>query len=162
LEFEASWRHDQYSDVQGTSNPKIAFNWAPFNETIGLTIRGAWGTSFRAPTFGEISPFANVLIQGFNVGNLAVGTGPIAAGCTAGGPLPPKGSGAYKVMSSYGTLCPATTLLTPAGISMNGGSGGAASIRAGGFNGWTHLTPELATTGASASTLPRRFLSSAA
>ena len=27
LEFEASWRHDQYSDVGGTSNPKIGFNW---------------------------------------------------------------------------------------------------------------------------------------
>jgi iron complex outermembrane receptor protein len=27
LEFEASWRHDQYSDVKGTSNPKVAFNW---------------------------------------------------------------------------------------------------------------------------------------
>src|SRR5262249_28446612 len=27
FDFEASWRHDQYSDVGGTSNPKIAFNW---------------------------------------------------------------------------------------------------------------------------------------
>jgi len=26
LEFEGSWRHDQYSDVGGTSNPKVAFN----------------------------------------------------------------------------------------------------------------------------------------
>src|SRR5262249_26104948 len=39
LEFEASWRHDQYSDVKGTSNPKIAFNWSPIDD---LTIRGAW------------------------------------------------------------------------------------------------------------------------
>ena len=145
LEFEASWRHDQYSDVQGTSNPKIAFNWAPFNDSVGLTVRGAWGTSFRAPTFGEISPFANVMIQGFNLGTLGVGTAGVAAGCTPGVNLPLAGSGAYKVMSAYGTVCPAASLLTPGGISMNGGSGGATAIRAGGFHGWTQLTPELAT-----------------
>ena len=154
LELEASWRHDQYSDVKGTSNPKVAFNWSPFNEDVGLTIRGAWGTSFRAPTFGEVSPFANVLIQGFNVGALGVATAPISAGCNTL-TLPPVGSGAWKVASSLGngmpgsaTACPAagiTSILMPAGVSLNGGSGGAASIRAGGFHGWTGLTPELAT-----------------
>ena len=29
VDLEFSWRHDQYSDVEGTSNPKVAFNWAP-------------------------------------------------------------------------------------------------------------------------------------
>jgi len=157
LELEASWRHDQYSDVQGTSNPKVAFNWVPFNEAVGLTVRGAWGTSFRAPTFGEISPFANVMIQGFNVGSLAVNQAPLPVGC-AGTGLPPQGSGAWKVISSIGngmpgssSLCPASAtmpygnLLLAGGVSLNGGSGGAASIRAGGFHGWTQLTPELAT-----------------
>ncbi len=142
LEFEASWRHDQYSDVKGTSNPKVAFNWAPIDD---LTIRGAWGTSFRAPVFGEISPLANVAIAGQNLGTLALTTATISAGCTPGINLPPQGSGAYKVMSSYGTVCPATSLLTPAGISMLGGSRGADPIRAGGFHGFTNLTPELST-----------------
>src|SRR6185369_601887 len=40
FEIEASWRHDQYSDVGGTSNPKIAFNWT-ISEDWGLTARGA-------------------------------------------------------------------------------------------------------------------------
>src|SRR6185503_5328310 len=152
LEIEGSWRHDQYSDVQGTSNPKIAFNWAPIDD---LTIRGTWGTSFRAPVFGELSPLSNVAIAGQNLGAFAAQTAIIAAGCTAGANLPPVGSGAWKVASSTGngmpgsaTACPAasvTSILQPAGISMNGGSGGAAVIRAGGFNGWTNLTPELAT-----------------
>ena len=52
LELEASWRHDQYSDVGGTSNPKVAFNWSPIDD---LTFKGTWGTSFRAPSFAEQS-----------------------------------------------------------------------------------------------------------
>ena len=68
VDLEFSWRHDQYSDVQGTSNPKVAFNWAPIDD---FTIRGTWGTSFRAPVFGELSPLANVAIAGQNLGNFA-------------------------------------------------------------------------------------------
>ena len=61
LEFEASWRHDQYSDVAGTSNAKLAFNWNPIKS---FTIRGGWGQSFRAPNFGEFSPISNVTWDG--------------------------------------------------------------------------------------------------
>jgi iron complex outermembrane receptor protein len=160
LEFEASWRHDQYSDVKGTSNPKVSFNWSPIDD---FTIRGTWGNSFRAPVFGEISPLANVAIAGQNLGNLAQQTGNIDAGCAAGGALPPEGSGAWKLMSSFGNgmpgstnVCPgANTVLPngyvldnplrPQGISFLGGSAGAEVIRAGGFKGWSGLTPELAT-----------------
>ena len=52
LEFEASWRHDQYSDVAGP-HAKLAFNWNPIES---FTIRGGGGHSFRAPNFGEFSP----------------------------------------------------------------------------------------------------------
>jgi iron complex outermembrane receptor protein len=160
LEVEASWRHDQYSDVRGTSNPKVAFNWSPIE---ALTIRGTWGNSFRAPVFGEISPLANVAIAGQNLGSLAQQPGTIVSGCTAGGPLPPEGSGAWKLMSSYGdgtigstSVCPGpntvlpngfvvTNPLEPQGISFLGGSAGAEVIRAGGLKGWSGLTPELAT-----------------
>ena len=67
VDLEFSWRHDQYSDVGGTSNPKVAFNWAPIDD---LTVRGTWGTSFRAPVFGELSPLANVAIAGQNLAEL--------------------------------------------------------------------------------------------
>ena len=154
VELEFSWRHDQYSDVGGTSNPKVAFNWAPIED---LTIRGTWGTSFRAPAFGELSPLANVAIAGQNLGSFAAAAGADRRrGCTVGSSLPPVGSGAWKVQSSTGngmpgsaTACAARRCLDlpPGGISMNGGSGGAEAIRAGG--GWdgagADLKPELAT-----------------
>jgi iron complex outermembrane receptor protein len=150
VDLEFSWRHDQYTDVKGTSNPKVAFNWAPIES---LTIRGTWGTSFRAPVFGELSPLANVAIAGQNLGNFAAQTANILTNCTAGATLPPVGSGAWKVQSSAGngqpgsaTACVASLAL-PGGISMNGGSGGSDPIRAGGgWDGsWSGLTPELAT-----------------
>ena len=63
LELEGSWRHDQYSDVGGTSNPKVAFNWLPIDD---LTIRGSWGTSFRAPSFAEQSNLVKTVIAAQN------------------------------------------------------------------------------------------------
>ncbi len=63
LEFEASWRHDQYSDVGGTSNPKLAFNWSPIDD---LTFKGSWGTSFRAPSFAEQSNQVKTVISAQN------------------------------------------------------------------------------------------------
>ncbi len=45
FEVDASVRHDAYSDVGTTTNPKVSFNW----DTIdGLRIRGSWSTSFVA------------------------------------------------------------------------------------------------------------------
>ena len=67
LEIEASWRHDQYSDVGGTSNPKIGFNWN-VSEDYGLTFRGDWGTSFRAPSFAEQTALVKSAIAGWNSG----------------------------------------------------------------------------------------------
>jgi iron complex outermembrane recepter protein len=51
LQFTAALRHDDYSDVGATTNPKFGVNWVPMD---GLKIRGSYGTSFRAPTFPEI------------------------------------------------------------------------------------------------------------
>jgi|SwirhirootsSR2_FD_contig_51_816347_length_3424_multi_4_in_0_out_0_1 outer membrane receptor protein involved in Fe transport len=65
FEIEGSWRHDQYSDVGGTSNPKVAFNWT-VDEDWGITVRGSWGTSFNAPGFGVLSPLANNNVQAWN------------------------------------------------------------------------------------------------
>ena len=63
LEFEFSWRHDQYSDVKGTSNPKVAFNWSRISPSGGPgAIRSAprcSAKSRRSPTLqlqAAISP----------------------------------------------------------------------------------------------------------
>jgi outer membrane receptor protein involved in Fe transport len=147
LDLEFSFRHDQYSDFGGTSNPKLAFDWAPIDS---FTIRGSWGTSFRAPSFGELSPL-NVAISGHNLGQFAAQPSELTTGCTVGANLPPPGSGAWKVQSSSGNGMPGSaiacvaSLVRPPGISVSGSSGGSESVRAGGFRGWTGLKPEQAT-----------------
>lgn len=51
LEFSAAVRHDSYSDVGKTTNPKFGVNWTP---VTGVKLRGSYGTSFRAPLFSQI------------------------------------------------------------------------------------------------------------
>ncbi|MCW2406515.1 iron complex outermembrane receptor protein [Sphingobium sp. B1D7B] len=51
LELNAAVRHDKYSDVGSTTNPKFGLNWQPVR---GVKLRGSYGTSFRAPTIPEI------------------------------------------------------------------------------------------------------------
>jgi iron complex outermembrane receptor protein len=70
LEFNAAIRHDRYSDVGTTANPKFGVNWSPFS---GLLLRGSYGTSFRAPTIPEIYGNSNNLFEQ-NYSNPAGGT----------------------------------------------------------------------------------------
>ena len=58
LEIDAAVRYDRYSDVGKTTNPKIGVNWMPVD---GLTLRGSYGTSFRAPTLPQIYGNTNQL-----------------------------------------------------------------------------------------------------
>lgn len=58
LELNAAVRHDDYSDVGSTTNPKFGINWEPVS---GLKFRGSYGTSFRAPTIPEIYGNSNAL-----------------------------------------------------------------------------------------------------
>lgn len=58
LDVDAAIRHDKYSDVGATTNPKIGVSWSPL---VGLTFRGNWGTSFRAPLISQIYGNSNNL-----------------------------------------------------------------------------------------------------
>ncbi|MFB0610711.1 TonB-dependent receptor plug domain-containing protein [Aurantiacibacter poecillastricola] len=58
LEVVAAIRHDSYSDAGDTTNPQFGVNWMP---TDRLTLRGTYGTSFRAPTIPEIYGNSNNL-----------------------------------------------------------------------------------------------------
>lgn len=58
LEINAAVRHDKYSDVGKTTNPKFGINWVPVE---GVKLRGSYGTSFRAPTIPEIYGNSNNL-----------------------------------------------------------------------------------------------------
>ena len=55
LSLSLALRHENYSDFGETTNPKIGVTYAPF---LGLTLKGTYGTSFRAPTFTEVSTIA--------------------------------------------------------------------------------------------------------
>jgi iron complex outermembrane receptor protein len=58
LDLDAAVRYDKYSDVGSTTNPKFGVNWSPIG---GLTFRGSYGTSFRAPLISQIYGNSNNL-----------------------------------------------------------------------------------------------------
>jgi iron complex outermembrane receptor protein len=51
LAVSLSGRYDHYSDFGSTTNPKVGVNWDPVN---GLTLRGTYGRSFRAPGLRDV------------------------------------------------------------------------------------------------------------
>ena len=55
LSLSLAGRYEHYSDFGDTSNPKIGVTYKPVG---GVTLRGSFGTSFRAPTFTEVSTVA--------------------------------------------------------------------------------------------------------
>ncbi len=51
LDLSVAVRAERYSDFGGTTNPKFGANWEPI---AGLTLRGSYGKSFRAPGDDEL------------------------------------------------------------------------------------------------------------
>jgi len=118
LELEGSWRHDQYSDVGGTTNPRLGFNWG-ISDDLGLTVRGSWGQSFRAPTFGENSA-VNAFTGGFGLPpalTLTPAQFQILVSCDAATGRPPTDSGAEKLFKA-GFACNSE----PPGVALGGGA----------------------------------------
>ncbi len=60
LDLTVAGRHDKYDDVGDTNNPKFGITWWPLE---GLSVRGSYGTSFRAPLIAEIYGNSNNLFQ---------------------------------------------------------------------------------------------------
>lgn len=50
VDLSLALRHDDYSDVGSTTNPKFGINWRPLD---GLLLKGSYGTSFRAPSLSQ-------------------------------------------------------------------------------------------------------------
>lgn len=57
LQLSLAGRQEHYSDFGDTFNPKLGVNWTPLN---GWTVRGTWGTSFKAPRLIELSAIPGV------------------------------------------------------------------------------------------------------
>ena len=53
LAVNASVRYDDYSDFGDTTNSRFAFR---YDATEYISVRGSWGTAFRAPTLVETDP----------------------------------------------------------------------------------------------------------
>ncbi|WP_245844236.1 TonB-dependent receptor [Sphingomonas spermidinifaciens] len=51
LDVSLALRTEDYSDFGRTTNPKIGLSWEPLS---GVTARGSYGKSFRAPIFNEL------------------------------------------------------------------------------------------------------------
>jgi len=51
LSLSLSGRYDHYSDFGSTTNPKVGVDWQPVD---GLTLRGTYGRSFRAPGLRDL------------------------------------------------------------------------------------------------------------
>lgn len=52
FELSIAGRVEDYEDFGRTSNPKIGAIWSPISD---LTLRGSWGTSFRAPGLTQLN-----------------------------------------------------------------------------------------------------------
>lgn len=53
IAFDASLRHENYSDFGSTTNPKFGLQWRP---NSSVTFAGTYSTSFVAPTLSELVP----------------------------------------------------------------------------------------------------------
>ncbi|MDC8758657.1 TonB-dependent receptor [Janthinobacterium fluminis] len=51
VEMQLAARHDRYSEVGATTNPKIGLRWQP---AASLLLRGSAGTGFRAPSLTDL------------------------------------------------------------------------------------------------------------
>lgn len=94
LNIDVAGRYDSYSDFGGTTNPKIGGTWTV---TDDLSMRGSWGTSFRAPFLTDTNPknFSAALI-GVPFANIS------------GSPVAPANPIAYQILGANPNLRPET------------------------------------------------------
>ncbi len=67
LDLSLADRFERYSDFGDTTNPKIGLNWAL---TDAFSLRGTWGTSFRAPNLADLDPSGTLgrrQVRGLNI-----------------------------------------------------------------------------------------------
>jgi iron complex outermembrane recepter protein len=89
LNVEASVRYDHYNLYGGTTNPKVSATWGIID---GLQLQGAWGTSFRAPSFQEAGAILGALDQPINTA--AGGSRDNVPTCASTTETPPAGTAA--------------------------------------------------------------------
>ncbi|RSV44171.1 TonB-dependent receptor [Sphingomonas sp. ABOLD] len=106
LDLDAAVRYDNYSDFGSTTNPKVGATW---RVNDALSIRGSWGTSFRAPALTDTNP------RNFSAAVIGV---PIvnASGRPDIGFVFPGNSSAYQIIGANPDLQPETATTWSAGL----------------------------------------------
>ncbi|MBN8831486.1 MAG: TonB-dependent receptor [Sphingomonadales bacterium] len=101
LQLSAAVRYDDYSDFGGTTNPKFGIVYSP---VVGVSLRGSYSTSFRAPSLADTDlaaslgyvpanfndPLTNTVVRAIQILGAREGLGPERAKIwTAGVDLKP-------------------------------------------------------------------------
>jgi iron complex outermembrane receptor protein len=127
LVFELGYRYDKYNNIDDPVwTPKAAVNWTVGE---GLTLRGAWGKSFRVPSFAENSPLGSRVAGQNRLGGFANATNVTVLDCK-----PVNGSpNGVALPGSLTALLNPTCLtdeahVSPGGISVELSGNGAAAI----------------------------------
>ena len=139
LNLEVSGRYDHYNDVGSVTTPKVAGTW---NVAYGLSLRGTWGKSFRAPSFNEETAVSGTMINPATVVSGAVNN-LLSLNCPSvpGEPNSPTAANPGSLNAYLNPTCSGNAAaLSPGGIRVSGGAGIAASIRNG-----PAIQPETAT-----------------
>ncbi len=111
LELSLSGRTENYNDLGVTSNPRIGLRYVP---TDGLTLRGTWDTSFKAPSFyQQYGPIYVLQFSEATFGGTGNGTALLTQGSnpalkpersnswTLGGDFKPKGMSSLTLSATY-------------------------------------------------------------
>ena len=122
LNIEVGLRLDDYTEFGSVFTPKLSATWAV---GYGLSFRGTWGKSFRAPVPGEQTAVAGALIQPDNTGSASAGV--TTLDCNGANTPTPGTLSAYLNPSCSSN----TALSNPAGIDVSGGAGAAKPLRSG-------------------------------
>jgi iron complex outermembrane receptor protein len=126
LVVEAGYRYDKYNNLSDpVYTPKIAVNWGV---GAGLTLRAAWGKSFRVPSFAENSPIQST-ISGINPLGLAAAADVAILGCGSVNGSPTGVAIAGSLTALLNPACSANAALRqPGSLDVSGGGSGAAVI----------------------------------
>jgi outer membrane receptor protein involved in Fe transport len=139
FDIELGYRYDKYNNLtHPVWTPKIAANWLVGG---GFTLRGAWGKSFRVPSFAENDPNGS-RVAGVNPLGLAANTTDVAilncnsvAGSPAGVAVPGSLTAILNPNCVHDDPLAAGSKLQPAGMSVElSGNGAAAVLRGHGLS----------------------------
>lgn len=96
LDLDASVRHERYSQIGDTTNPRIGIVYAPLQD---IALKASWGTSFRAPSLDDLhQEFQAGLFPGSFFGAPATSTVLYALGPTG---LKPQTSRSWTTSVQY-------------------------------------------------------------